>query len=125
MTRYHVSLIILSLFLSIASMAQVKDVSVKSANKKLNKGITTIDVRTTSEFEAGHLNRSLHYDIQDTARFLQQIQHLDRNKPYLLYCRSGKRSTAAAAVMARQGFTRLYNMKGGYMAWEAEMQKEK
>ena len=49
--------------------------------------------------------------------FREKMDQLDRDKTYLVYCRSGGRSASAGAVMEEMGFTRIYNLVGGYTAW--------
>ena len=63
-----------------------------------------IDVRTPAEFAAEHVVDALNFDVQNAA-FAQQIADLDPEGTYLVYCRSGNRSAAAAAQMASAGLT--------------------
>ena len=109
--------VILVLFITVDLNAQFKDISVRLAEKKMKQNITVIDVRSQEEFAAGHLIGALNFNIKDTVNFLQQVNELDDNQPYLIYCRTGKRSAVAAKLMAAQGFNQLFNIKGGYVAW--------
>lgn len=63
-----------------------------------------IDVRTPAEFATEHVVDAVNIDVQ-SADFAQQIAQLDPNGSYLLYCRSGNRSAAAAAQMSGAGLT--------------------
>ncbi|MDX2067438.1 MAG: rhodanese-like domain-containing protein [Haliscomenobacter sp.] len=74
-----------------------------------------IDVRTPAEFNGGKLPGAKNIDIF-SKDFLNQIDKLDKDKTYLLYCRSGNRSGQACNIMAGRGFTKLYNMAGGVMS---------
>lgn len=56
--------------------------------------------------------------------FADEVSRLDKNKTYLLYCRSGNRSGSACGLMASKGFTKLYNLNGGIHAWNAKYGKE-
>jgi phage shock protein E len=67
-------------------------------------GRTIIDVRTPDEYAAGHLEGSVNIDVQ-APTFEDEIAQLPTDGSYLLYCRSGNRSAAAAAQMAALGFT--------------------
>lgn len=98
--------------------AQVKNIKVPAAERKIRQHVTVIDVRTHEEYAAGHIDGALLINIKDTADFFEAINKLPRNQPYLIYCRTGKRSAAAATLMAANNFTRLYNLKGGYVAWK-------
>lgn len=73
--------------------------------------VTIIDVRTPAEHAAGHLDGALLIDVQ-SPDFADRIGELDPTGAYLLYCRSGNRSAAAAAVMAQRGFVELYDAGG-------------
>ncbi|MFC0646693.1 rhodanese-like domain-containing protein [Cellulomonas phragmiteti] len=61
-----------------------------------------VDVRTAAEYAEGHLEGALHLDVQDPA-FADAVAALDPEVPYVVYCRSGNRSAAAAATMATAG----------------------
>lgn len=63
-----------------------------------------IDVRTPAEFASGHVEGAVNYDVQ-SPQFAAQIANLDPDGAYLVYCRSGNRSKAAAAQMEGAGLT--------------------
>lgn len=65
---------------------------------------TVIDVRTPEEFDAGHVEGALNLDVQDPG-FDAAVSELPKDGAYVVYCRSGNRSAAAAARMAELGFT--------------------
>lgn len=79
-------------------------------------GLTLIDVRTPEETWEGVIDGALQINIYDPT-FADQIEKLDKSKPYVVYCRSGSRSAAACGLMASRGFKQLYNLTGGYMGW--------
>jgi len=80
-----------------------------------------LDVRTPEEFAAGHLPveggtlRNLDFYADG---FRQQLDRLDRDVTYLVYCRTDNRSGEAIAMMQNLGFERLYNLDGGIVAWQ-------
>jgi rhodanese-related sulfurtransferase len=43
---------------------------------------------------------------------------LDKSKTYAVYCRSGNRSGQATALMAKDGFTSIFNLEGGLINWQ-------
>jgi len=65
---------------------------------------TVIDVRTAEEFDTGHVEGALNLDVQDPG-FDAAVSELPKDGSYVVYCRSGNRSAAAAARMADLGFT--------------------
>jgi rhodanese-related sulfurtransferase len=81
--------------------------------------IQLIDVRTSKEFEEGHLDNALNIDVLKDD-FASQVKKLNVDKPIYLYCRSGKRSANAASILKNLGFTDINDMEGGYLKWESE-----
>lgn len=75
-----------------------------------------LDVRTAAEFRQGAIPGAKNVDIM-SANFMEQLSKLDKTKPYLVYCRSGNRSGQACQMMSSAGFTSLYNLSGGIMAY--------
>ena len=82
-----------------------------------NSNFVLLDVRTPGEHKQSHIEGSVHLDYQ-SRDFPKKVQELDKNKTYLVYCRSGMRSGASLDVMSKMGFKNLYNMAGGIMGWE-------
>ena len=78
-----------------------------------------LDVRRPSEYAEGHLEGAQLLDWLSPSTFIEGLKHLDKQRTYYVYCRSGKRSNAAATYMLGQGF-RVRDMQGGYLRWTAE-----
>ncbi|MDQ1246852.1 MAG: phage shock protein [Actinomycetota bacterium] len=72
---------------------------------------TVIDVRTPSEYAAGHLEGAQNIDVESGA-FAAQIGALPKDSAYIVYCRSGNRSAVAAAQMKDLGFTNVVDAGG-------------
>ena len=85
-------------------------------SKKKKKNII-IDVRTPEEVSEGHLPGAKNIDVQGDI-FKASIDLLDKDKTYLLYCRSGKRTAVAGAKMKAAGFKNVYSLDGGITAWK-------
>ncbi|MGB5943397.1 MAG: rhodanese-like domain-containing protein [Leeuwenhoekiella sp.] len=83
------------------------------------KKVLLLDVRTPEEFKAGHIDRAINYNYLDTENFKKQVDSLSKNRPVYIYCRSGNRSGRAADLMKEMGFTKIFDLKGGYLGWEA------
>ncbi len=75
-----------------------------------------LDVRTPDEFKEGHLPGAVNLDFR-APDFERQVAKLDRDKTYLVYCRSGRRSAAALEVFARLGFRQVNNLQKGLLEW--------
>jgi len=77
---------------------------------------TILDVRTDAERSIGQIEGSQHYNYL-AYDFWDRIEQLDPNQPYLVYCRSGRRSIRACTLMKNGGFREVYNLDGGYIEW--------
>ncbi len=75
-----------------------------------------LDIRTPQEFQAGHIPGAVNIDFY-APDFEQQLAQLDRNKTYLVYCRTGHRSGQAMPIFQKLGFAQVYNLQGGILAW--------
>ena len=80
-----------------------------------------LDVRTEEELEEGHIPNAKNIDIYLGQDFINELEKLDKNKNYYVYCRSGNRSGQACAIMNSIGFANAYNLTGGFMNWEGEI----
>lgn len=78
-----------------------------------------LDVRQPDEYAAGHLADAVNLDWLNPSEFSEGMARLDKDRTYYIYCRSGRRSNAAASKMKREGF-RVFDMKGGYLQWTGE-----
>jgi rhodanese-related sulfurtransferase len=78
--------------------------------------VIVLDVRTPAEVQQQVLDGALNIDFMQPD-FAQQVAELDKNKTYLVYCRSGNRSGQACQLMAQRGFSDLHNLHGGLMMW--------
>lgn len=83
------------------------------------KAPVVIDIRTAGEFAEVRLesvDMQLDYYAPD---FKERLASLDRDRSYLLYCRSGRRTGAALGMMSGMGFPDIHHIKGGITAWIA------
>lgn len=82
--------------------------------KESDPDFVVLDVRTPEEFRFGALKRAINLDIYDPA-FAAEIGRLDKDKTYLVYCRSGNRSKAACSLMRNLGFGKIYELDRGIL----------
>jgi rhodanese-related sulfurtransferase len=87
------------------------------AQKMTDLNSVIIDVRTTPEWKKGYIKGALHLDIFND-NFELEIDKLDKQKTYLVYCASGGRSAEAAEIMAKKGFVEVYDLEGGFTKWK-------
>lgn len=81
-----------------------------------NGDVQILDVRTPKEFQQGHIAGAVNININE-GDFDQQILSLDKNKPVIVYCLSGGRSSDAAEKLAAAGFENIYHYKEGMLGW--------
>jgi len=86
-------------------------------------GTVLLDVRTPKEVAEGHIPGAVFIDV-NSPEFESEIEKLDKQKTYLVYCRSGARSAKACRIMATRGFKiPLYNLAMGITAWKGEVKQ--
>ncbi len=88
------------------------------ATKVTDTSIVVLDVRTASEFTAGHIARAINIDV-DGVNFQGEVSKLDKSATYAVYCHSGRRSGIATDQMAKLGFTHIFNFTSGLSDWLA------
>ncbi len=77
-----------------------------------------VDVREDSEFREGHIQNAIHIPLGSFAGRVGELESHKAN-PVIVGCRSGHRSARACAILRKQGFEKVYNLRGGIMAWES------
>jgi rhodanese-related sulfurtransferase len=97
----------------------MKEISVQELKEKQDNGedFQLIDVREDFEYEMSNLGG----ELIPLGGILIEADKINKTKPVVVMCRSGKRSAAAIMQLEQQGFTNLYNLKGGILAWADEI----
>lgn len=80
------------------------------------EGVQLIDLRTPKEFQSGFIENAQNIDFLSPT-FEQELLKLDKNKPLILYCRSGRRSAKSYKKWFQAGFTEIYDLEGGIVKW--------
>ena len=84
------------------------------------KKVQLIDVRTPNEFRSGTIKNAVNIDIFQSDLFQKKTEKLDKTQPVYVFCRSGSRSRRAARNLLGQGFSKVVDLQGGYMAWKLQ-----
>jgi rhodanese-related sulfurtransferase len=97
----------------------MKEISVLELKEKMDNGddFQLIDVREDFEYEMSNLGGTL----IPLAGILIEKDKIATDKPVIVHCRSGKRSAVAIMQLEPLGYTNLYNLKGGILAWADEI----
>lgn len=97
---------------------QIVILNVTSFKEAISQGnVQLVDVRTSLEYKSGHIENAINIDFFKHKTFIKAFEKLDKNKAVYLYCRSGNRSQKAARKLIDLGFKKVYDLKGGYKAW--------
>lgn len=85
----------------------------------VKNGAKIVDVRTKGEFQVGHISGSVNIPL-DTLK--ANLSKLDKNKPVIVCCASGMRSSSAKGILKSSGFNEVYN-GGGWMSLQSKLRK--
>ena len=91
----------------------IKQLSPREYDQK--KGLAILDIRTTKEYEAGHIPGAVHVPLSDIG---DKVKKLKKDKELMVYCNNGSRSIWAIKRLMGMGYKNLYNLKGGFDAWK-------
>jgi len=92
-----------------------------SAQLAEDKNAYILDVRTEDEVADGIIPKAKNIDIYLGDEFIAELEKLDKEKNYYVYCRSGARSGQACAIMNKLGIEKAYNLEGGFMNWDGDV----
>lgn len=97
----------------------MKEISVQELKEKIdnNEDFQLIDVREEFEYEVSNLGGVL----IPLGGILIEADKIAKDKPVIVHCRSGKRSAAAIMQLEQLGYNNLYNLQGGILAWQSEI----
>lgn len=103
---------------------KVKHVNAKKAGElwaanKDKADFIVLDVRTAPEVAEVRIPNATNIDIR-SSEFAKKASKLDKERTYLVHCRSGARSQEALKALQKLGFLKLYHLDGGMIAWEKE-----
>lgn len=93
------------------------DVNTFKEKMDSEKSKIILDVRTPTEYKKGHLRNARLINFYDQA-FKSNLEKLDKNKTYFVYCATSIRSKKAAKALVKLGIKKIYELKGGYNAWQ-------
>ncbi len=91
----------------------IKQITPRELDQK--KGMMILDVRSDKEYEQGHIPGAVHVQLADIG---DKVKKLKKDKELVVYCRSGNQSIWAIKRLMGMGYKNLYNLKGGYSAWQ-------
>lgn len=121
------TLLFVAFFMTLGMLVYTEYMRISSANtaltpydatQKMNEGNAIIlDVRNESEYKTGHLLNSRSMPVNNLAERMHEIDKF-KDKEVVVYCDNGMRSSRAIAKLKKSGFTQLFSLAGGLVAWE-------
>ena len=78
-----------------------------------------LDIRTPGEYQNGHIENSIMIDFYSKS-YVEEINRLDKEKVYLVHCRSGNRSTRSMILFKELNFQKIYHLSSGINGWKSE-----
>ena len=96
-----------------------KEASVLIEKNKGDSEFVILDIRTPGEYRSGHIEKSIMIDFYSKT-FAEEVNRLDKEKIYLVHCRSGNRSTHSMALFKKLKFQKIYHLSSGINGWNSE-----
>lgn len=120
--KYH--LLVLLSFILVSCNGQINDAYENSSAQVFAEKIKTtpnpqiIDVRSPEEYASQHLDKAKNINWNG-ADFETKVALLDKKQPIFVYCMVGGRSKKASGKLVAMGFSKVYDLQGGIMKWNA------
>ncbi|WP_338359100.1 rhodanese-like domain-containing protein [Yeosuana marina] len=100
--------------------SKLKVISPKEMQTLLKKdNVQLLDVRTPKEYSEGFIANAQNIDYFSPT-FDEDIKKLDKEKPVIVYCKSGRRSAKSSEKLLDAGFVKIYDLEGGIVEWQHE-----
>jgi len=96
--------------------SEAREVSREQARRMVEEGAQLVDVRTDHEWDAGHIAGARHVPLPELP---QRTAELDKDKPVVVYCRGGNRSSMATAALADAGYDAV-KLTDGIVGWSED-----
>ena len=106
---------------NIFGMPNVPNVEVDVLKKALDgkEPVVILDVRTEAEYAKSHIAGSVHLPLEQVGQIIAELVP-DKNSEVYVYCLSGSRSVYAVDQMTKMGYTNVFNVTSGLLAWRGK-----
>ena len=85
----------------------------------MNQGAALLDLRPQQAYSQGHISGARHFDATEIDQAGNSLKRY-KERPVIVYAEGAGIGAAAVRTLARQGFTKVFNLRGGLAAWRAE-----
>lgn len=123
--KKYFSILLAIVAFQFAACSQTPSVVKNVSNEEFKKGVAEtkdvviIDLRTNEEVDKGYIKGAIQINYL-AADAEEQLNKLDKNKTYYIYCAGGRRSAKAATYMETHNFKHIYNLEKGFSEWAAQ-----
>lgn len=101
-----------------SKLSGFKELNPNEAIQLINReNALVLDVREEGEFRDGHIVDARHIPLGSLEKRLEELSAY-KDQPVLVSCRSGHRSANACGLLKKNGFNKIYNLRGGMIAWQ-------
>lgn len=114
MTQSIVVAIVISFTLGYLLLKRRDTVGSHDAHRLVAQGARLVDVRTAQEFATGHIPGAVNIPVQELGCRMGELDAKER--PIVVYCRSGNRSGSAARILRSAGYSEVYDL-GSMSRW--------
>jgi rhodanese-related sulfurtransferase len=92
------------------------DVTVEEAKSLIDSNFSLIilDVRTREEYDSGHIGGAILIPVNELE---DRLDELSKEEEFLIYCRTGNRSSNSVNILKENGYTKIFHMNDGIIAW--------
>jgi rhodanese-related sulfurtransferase len=97
-------------------LSEPREVSREEAQKLIEEGAQLVDVRADHEWEMGRIEGATHLPLAELG---ERVGEIDKERPVVLYCRGGNRSSMAAQALAAEGYDAV-KLSEGIVGWAKE-----
>jgi len=114
--------ILASAFAGAAGAEEFATIAPLALGQRLEAGdaeLLVLDVRSVAEFDEGHLPGAINIPHDAIGERIGELGTPDE-RDVVVYCRSGRRTALALAVLKEAGFSRLFHLEGDYLRWSEE-----
>ncbi len=94
-------------------------ISTQDLIRLMNQGALVLDIRPAEEYAKGHVNGAKQLPSDQILQAGETFKRY-KEKPVIVYCDSGSLAAAAVRQLNEQGFTKAFNLRGGFTGWRAE-----
>lgn len=110
-------LLTLMVLISFVGCSQTKIDKAKFISLMKTPNVKILDVRTPSEFSEGHVDGAININYFSDQFLGTCEKNIPKNFTVLVYCAAGGRSEQACRILKKAGYSKLFDLKGGYDGW--------